>query len=114
MKSNSILNTTGPLLHIVFFWLKEPKNNAHRAEFETAIKKLIDTNPQAIANHLGCPANSEKRDVVDNSFTYCYTMIFNSLDDQNAYQIDQTHTLFIEEASHLWERVLVSDSVNIT
>jgi hypothetical protein len=41
-------------------------------------------------------------------------MIFNSLDDQNAYQIDQTHTLFIEEASHLWERVLVSDSVNIT
>lgn len=114
MASNSIQNTTGPLLHVVFFWLKEPNNKAHRAEFETAIKKLIDTNPQAVANHLGCPAASEKRDVVDNSFTYCYTMSFPHLEAQNTYQTDPTHNLFIEEASHLWERVVVSDSIAIT
>lgn len=114
MTSNSIQNTTGPLLHVVFFWLKEPNNKAHRTEFETAIKKLIDTNPQATANHLGCPAASEKRDVVDNSFTYCYTMSFPSLEAQNTYQTDPTHNLFIEEASHLWERVVVSDSIAVS
>ncbi|MDA8947629.1 Dabb family protein [Flavobacteriaceae bacterium] len=114
MALNSIQNTTGPLLHVVFFWLKEPNNKAHRAEFETAIKKLIDTNPQATANHLGCPAASEKRDVVDNSFTYCYTMSFPNLEAQNTYQTDPTHNLFIEEASHLWERVVVSDSIAVS
>ena len=114
MASTTIHNTTGPLLHIVYFWLKEPDNQEHRNQFETAIKKLIDTNPQAIANHLGCPAASEKRDVVDNSFTYCYTMCFVDLDAQNTYQTDPTHELFIEEASHLLERVLVSDSIALS
>ncbi len=114
MSKPPIENTTGPLLHIVFFWLKEPENQEHRAQFETAIKKLIATNPQAIANHLGGPAASEKRAVVDNSFTYCYTMSFPSLEAQNEYQTDPTHELFIEEASPLWERVLVSDSLALS
>ncbi|MDG1762367.1 MAG: Dabb family protein [Flavobacteriaceae bacterium] len=113
MESNTIQNSTGPLLHIVFFWLKEPNNKKHRFEFETAIQKLISTNPQATANHLGCPAASEKRDVVDNSFTYCYTMSFPNLDAQNKYQTDPTHNLFIEQAAHLWERVVVNDSISL-
>lgn len=111
MESNPIQNSTGPLLHIVFFWLKEPDNKQHRLEFETAIQKLINTNPQATANHLGCPAASEKRAVVDNSFTYCYTMSFPDLEAQNTYQTDPTHELFIKEAAHLWDRVVVSDSI---
>jgi hypothetical protein len=50
--------------------------------------------------------------VVDNSFTYFYLMLFPDLEAQNAYQTDPTHLLFIEEASHLWDRVLVYDSVS--
>ena len=38
-------------------------------------------------------------------------MIFSDLEAQNAYQTDPTHLLFIEEASHLWKRVLVYDSI---
>ena len=114
MPNSSIENTTGPLLHIVLFWLKQPNNKAHRAEFETAIKKLIATNPQAVSNHLGIPANTEKREVIDNSFTYCYTMSFPDIEAQNAYQNDPTHELFIKEAAHLWERVLVNDSLSLS
>ena len=77
---------------------------------EKAIKKLINTNPQATSNHLGCPASSEKRDVVDNSFTYCYTMSFPNLESHDIYQKDPTHKLFINEVGHLWDRVVVSDS----
>ena len=113
MASNSIQNTTGPLLHIVFFWLKEPNNKSHRSQFEKAIKKLINTNPQATSNHLGCPASSEKRDVVDNSFTYCYTMGFQNEEAQRLYQTDQTHLKFIKEAKHLWAKVRVHDSISI-
>jgi len=113
MSKPSIENSTGPLLHTVFFWLKNPESDSDRKTFETAIRKLIRTNPQATANHLGCPAASEKREVVDNTFTYCYTMSFPSVEAQNIYQEDPTHQLFIEEAKHLWERVRVHDSISI-
>lgn len=114
MTKTSIENTTGPFIHSVYFWLKNPENKDDRAAFEQAMKKMIRTNPQAISNHLGCPAASEKRDVVDNSFSYFYMMVFSDLEAQNAYQTDPTHMLFIEEASHLWERVLVYDSISKT
>ena len=54
MANSSIENTTGPLLHVVLFWLKEPNNKAHRDEFETALKKLITTNPVSYT-HLTLP-----------------------------------------------------------
>jgi len=38
-------------------------------------------------------------------------MIFPDLEAQNTYQTDPTHLLFIEEAAHLWKRVLVYDSI---
>ena len=113
MSKISIQNTTGPFLHTVFFWLNNPNDRVDRYEFEKAIKKLIKTNPQATANHLGCPANSKNRDVVDNSFTYCYTMSFTDLKSQNDYQSDPTHLLFIKEAKHLWKKVRVYDSLSI-
>ena len=113
MYKKKIENTTGPFLHTVFFWLKNPENKLDRTIFEVAIRKLIRTNPQAIANHFGSPAASEKRDVVDNSFTYCYTMSFPSLEAQNAYQIDPSHLTFIKEAEHLWNQVRVHDSISI-
>jgi hypothetical protein len=113
MSSKTIENSTGPFVHTVFFWLKNPKNSEDRAAFETAIQKMIRTNSQAISNHLGCPAPSEDREVVDNSFTYCYMMIFPDLEAQNIYQTDPTHIRFIEEASHLWEKVRVHDSISI-
>ncbi len=113
MVKSSIENSTGPLLHTVFFWLKNPKNRKERADFEKAIRKLINTNPQAIANHLGCPTGSQNRDVVDNSFTYCYTMSFPNLKAQDEYQTDPSHILFIQEAKHLWIKVRVHDSISI-
>lgn len=111
MISRTLENEIGPFVHTVFFWLKNPEHKKDREAFEKAIQKLIQTNPQGISSHIGKPADSEKREVVDNSFTYCYIMIFTDLETQNAYQTDPTHMSFIEEASHLWKRVLVYDSL---
>jgi hypothetical protein len=40
-------------------------------------------------------------------------MSFPNLDAQNKYQTDPTHNLFIEQAAHLWERVVVNDSISL-
>lgn len=101
----------GKLKHIVFFWLKNPDNATDRATFEKAINKLMAENKQAVATYLGTPAPTEKRDVVDQSYSYCYMMTFPSLEAQALYQNDPTHLTFIDEASHLWEKVVVYDAV---
>ncbi|MDC1218045.1 Dabb family protein [Flavobacteriaceae bacterium] len=112
MRNNLIENTTGPFIHSVYFWLKNPNKKEDITKFEVAIKKMINTNLQAISYHLGIPAASEERAVVDNSFDYFYMMIFPDLENHNTYQTDPTHLLFIEEASHLWERVVIYDSIS--
>ena len=102
-----------PLVHTVLFWLNNPESKKDQDAFETAIKKLIATNPQGIKYHLGKPAKTGKREVIDNSFTYLYLITFSSIEAEAAYQIDPTHLKFIDEAKHLWKKVVVYDSNQI-
>ena len=36
-------------------------------------------------------------------------MFFDNIEDQEAYQNDPIHKKFIEDCSHLWEKVIVYD-----
>ena len=99
-----------PLIHTVLFWLNNPESQKDRVAFETAIRKLMATNPQGVQSHLGKPAKTSKRGVVDSSFTYLYLITFPSIKAEAAYQTDLTHLKFIEEAKHLWKKVVVYDS----
>ncbi|MFL2639368.1 MAG: Dabb family protein [Flavobacteriaceae bacterium] len=103
----------GVLVHSVYFWLNNPENSTEREEFETAIKKLLSTNKLAIKKHLGKPGNTEKREVVDNSYDYCMILTFPSLKAQRLYQDDPTHLIFIQSAKHLWKKVQVFDSMKV-
>ena len=102
-----------PLLHSVYFWLENPNSTVDRAAFEAAIQKLIITNPQGLSSYLGKPASTETREVVDNSYTYAYIMTFANRETEAAYQSDPTHLRFIDEAKHLWKKVVVYDAVPI-
>ena len=104
----------GTLVHSVFFWLKNPSNQADQADFEKAIQKLIATNPQGISAYLGKPARTEIREVVDNSYSYAYVMTFSSKEAEADYQIDPTHLQFIKEAEHLWKKVVVYDALPVS
>jgi len=101
----------GALIHHVFFWLKEPDNKAHRKQFEKALEDLIKVETIKVS-HIGVPAETEERGVVENSYTYSYMVMFDSLKDQNIYQKHPLHLKFIEENEHLWEKVVVYDSVD--
>ena len=101
----------GALINHVFFWLKEPDNKAHRKQFEKALEDLIKVETIKVS-HIGVPAETEERGVVENSYTYSYMVMFDSLEDQNIYQKHPLHLKFIEENEHLWEKVVVYDSVD--
>lgn len=97
-------------VHHVFFWLKEPKNAEARAEFEKGLLALVKV-PQIQSYHIGNPVPSD-REVVDDSFTFSYIAYFKNTEDQEIYQTHPIHLKFIEDCQHLWEKVVVYDSMN--
>jgi hypothetical protein len=99
-----------PFIHMVFFWLKEPDNQEHRATFEASIKRFLTDSAYAGSWHVGTPAGSD-RPVVDSSYTYCLMVTFASREMHDQYQSEPPHLRFIAECSNLWERVQVYDSV---
>jgi uncharacterized protein YabE (DUF348 family) len=100
--------TVPKLVHHVFFWLKNPDSVEDRAALIVGIKKLgeIET---VRAIHVGVPASTEKRDVVENSYHVSEMLCFDDVEGQNAYQVHPAHKKFVEECSHLWSKVVVYD-----
>ncbi|MDB5440118.1 MAG: hypothetical protein JWM33_2545 [Caulobacteraceae bacterium] len=97
-----------PLVHHVFFWLKNPGSAADRASVIEGLNTLRAI-PEIRQLHLGVPAPTERRDVIDDSWDVSEIMIFDSAADQNAYQIHPIHEAFIDKYGHLWDHVVVYD-----
>lgn len=100
------------LIHHVYFWLKNPEDKAVQQQFEQALQKLV-TIDEIKNYHIGIPASTEERDVVDHSYSYSLMVIFDNKKNQDIYQKHPTHLEFIEKNEHLWARVKVYDSVDI-
>lgn len=109
-------NTNHPalpkLIHQVFFWLKNPDSKEDRANLIAGIKALgkIET---VRAIHVGVPASTEKREVVDNSYQVSEMLCFDDVEGQNIYQAHPLHQKFIDEHAHLWRKVVVYDSMAV-
>ena len=106
----SAVNTHPQLVHHVFFWLKNPQSKEDLAKLLAGLKTLakIET---VRGTHFGVPASTEKRDVVDNSFSASEILFFDDLAGQKTYQDHPIHKQFIADCSHLWERVVVYDAI---
>lgn len=100
------------LLHHVYFWLNNPDSSDERKQFERAISELIKIET-INKSHFGKPASTEKRDVVDHSYSYSLLLIFDSKEDQDIYQKHPIHEKFVAENGNLWKKVIVYDSVDI-
>jgi hypothetical protein len=100
------------LSHHVFFWLKNPSSTADRDKLIEGLKTLkkIDT---IRSFHIGVPASTEKRDVVDNSYSVSELMFFDNVEGQNVYQEHAIHKAFVENYSALWSKVIVYDSIDV-
>lgn len=96
------------LVHHVFFWLKNPDSQADRDALIAGIRTLgrIET---VRAIHVGVPASTEKRDVVENSYHVSELLCFDDVEGQNIYQKHPLHLEFVKNCSHLWSKVVVYD-----
>ena len=97
-----------PVVHHVFFWLKNPDSKEDRDQLVAGVKTLSKI--EMIRElRVGIVADTEKRDVVDKSWAVSELMFFSNLTDQAAYQNHPVHLEFIKNCSHLWEKVIVYD-----
>ena len=97
-----------PLVHHVFFWLKNPNSKEDRDKLVEGVKTLKNI-PTVKELHVGVVASTEKRDVVDNSWAVSELMFFDDLQGQATYQSHPIHLEFIKNYGHLWEKVVVYD-----
>lgn len=100
------------LRHQAFFWLKNIGSEADRNALIAGLRTLSQIE-QIRELTIGVAAPTEQRDVVDNSFDVLEMMLFDTLEDQAAYQIHPIHQKFIADCGYLWSRVVVHDSFDV-
>ncbi len=100
------------IVHHVFFWLKNPDSKADLAKLLEGLQTLRKIETIRKMN-IGVPASTEKRDVVDSSYHASELMFFDDLAGQKVYQDHPIHQKFIADCSHLWDRVIVYDSLDV-
>jgi len=100
------------LIHHVFFWLKNRDSKEDLTKLLEGLRGLEKI--EAVRKlHIGVPADTEKRDVVDATYSASELMFFDDTVGQKIYQDHPIHKKFIECYGHLWEKVIVYDSMDV-
>ncbi len=110
LQSDDLGAQPGQIIHHVFFWLNNPDSESDKQQLIEGLNTLSSIDEIKVIV-VGSPASTIEREVVDNSFDVSELMIFESVEAQDAYQVHPIHTEFVENYSHLWERVVVYDMV---
>ena len=97
------------LVHTVYFWLKPELTPAQRADFRVGVESLAGISAVE-AVYVGTPAATEKRPVIDDSYSLALTVLCKDLAAQNAYQIDPLHLAFVNTFKSFWTRVQIYDA----
>jgi hypothetical protein len=100
------------LVHHALFWLKNPTSQEDRARLIEGLRTLRQIDVIRVL-HIGVPASTEKREVVDSSYDVSEVMLFDDVAAQNAYQAHPVHQKFVEQCSHLWRKVIVYDAMDL-
>ena len=98
-------------VHHVYFWLNAPGDAQAREALIAGLRKLTAV-PEVLWSHIGVPAESE-RGVVDDSYSVSWLVFLADKAAEDRYQVDPVHLKFVEDCSHLWERVVVYDAEQV-
>ena len=98
-------------VHHVFFWLKNAGSKEDLSKLVAGLTKLsvVKTIKQF---HIGQPAGTN-RDVIETSYAVSWLVFFDNKADQDSYQVDPIHLNFVKECAHLWEKVVVYDTIAV-
>lgn len=100
------------LIHHVYFWLKNPDSKEDLSKLIEGLNSLKEIEQLRLAK-IGVPASTEKRDVVDNTYSVSWLNFFDDVKAEQEYQVHPIHQKFVNEYNHLWEKVVVYDSQDI-
>lgn len=106
-------NAKPMLVHHVFFWLKNPASAADKAKLIEGLVSLKKIEALRLAK-IGQPAATEKREIIDSSYTISWLNFFDDMEGHNTYQSHPIHLAFIKNYSHLWSKVLVYDAQELS
>lgn len=96
-------------VHHVYFYLKNPNSEADKAKLLEGLDKLAKV-PTIRMVHIGVPAPTT-RSVIVRDYSISWLCFFDNLEEEEIYQKHPIHLKFVEDYSHLWEKVNVYDSV---
>jgi hypothetical protein len=98
-----------PVVHHVFFWLKNPDSKEDLDKLLAGLRTLAGID-SVRGIHIGVPAETEQRGVVDGSYSASELLFFDDVAGQDAYQVHPIHKQFVADCEHLWQRVVVYDA----
>lgn len=110
-RSSVLKDKEGSFMHVVFFWLVDDAKET-RESFLKELRLFIDNVDLIKTKHIGAPAGTD-REVIDSTWSYSLILSFDSKKEQDLYQEHQLHKDFIENASALWKKVQVYDSIKL-
>jgi len=97
------------LVHTVIFWLKKDLSEDQQVVFTNEVKTLGEIS-SVESIHLGTPAPTPKRPVIEDSYDYAITVVLKDMDAHDQYQVDPIHLDFIDKCKDMWERVVIYDA----
>lgn len=95
------------LVHSVLFWLKDDLTSEQVREFQAGLESLKAI--EAVACHIGTPASTD-RPVIDRSYSFCLTVIFEDMAAHDEYQVHELHTGFLATFNSYWNKVVIYDA----
>jgi len=99
----------GGFFHVVYFWLVDDSAEV-KEKFLKELNSFVNEVDEIKKVHIGPPADTD-RDVIDNTYSFNLLLTFDSKKEHDIYQEHPAHKKFIENASSLWKKVLVYDSI---
>ena len=97
------------LVHTVYFWLKPELTAAQRADFRRGVESLSGIKA-AEKIYVGTPAKTEKRPIIDDSYSVALTVLCKDVAAHDAYQVDPIHLVFVNSFKTFWTRVQIYDA----
>ena len=97
-------------IHSVYFWLADDLSEEKRAQFVEQARAL--TRIEAVKHGWrGMPAPTD-RPIIERSYTYALTVVFDDQEAHDAYQVDPVHDRFRDDCGSFWKRVQIYDSID--
>lgn len=101
-------NTT--FIHHVLFYLNNPNSIEDRALLIKGLEAMAKI-PCIQFSNIGAPAGTT-RSVIEKKYSISWLCVFESALEEKVYQDHPIHEEFRNHFEHLWEKVVIYDSVS--